>query len=244
MSFKVYQHWNSGSILNCQKDNMAIYKKLAIKQWISIALRGFIILDILVLFTGCQGVTSLQWLKQTSDPYKGGPYRLALSDWTRQTRIYRGLELELIVDGTFQSHQFRSAYATEYIRAYKLVGTEKEKLIQAQKDASNYYHDFFIAVYVPEKKMNDFSAGDSIWRLYLSVDGKDQIQPIEIRKIKKIDAIIRHFYPYMTPWKSLYLVRFPVKAPGTSTKVIGEETVSIKLIITSVLGDAEMVWDG
>ncbi|MBN1931949.1 MAG: hypothetical protein JW786_10125 [Desulfobacterales bacterium] len=226
---------------------MTIYKNLMIKQWkkwIGIALRGFIILDIFFLLVGCRGETLLQRFKQSTDPYKGSPYRLNLSDWTRQARIYRGFDLELIVDATFQSHQFRSAYVAEYIRAYKLIGREKEKLIQAQKDAADRYHDFFIAAYVPEKKLNDFSACDSIWKLYLSMDGKERIQPIEIRKIKKIDAIIRHFYPFMTPWKSMYLVRFPAEVPGINTKVIGKETVSFKLIITSVLGNVEMVWDG
>ncbi len=206
-------------------------------------LNGLLFLIILIVCQGCQSVAIVERLKVSSDPYHGGSYKAVLMDWTREARIYRGLDLELIAVATYKSPQFRNAYSDEYARTYKLTEAEKKKLIKDQEDAAATYNDFVIAAYVPDEKCNDFSKKDSVWKIYLAAGGKDRIKPVEIRKIKKIDAKIGHFFPYITTWKSVYLVRFPVKFPGTEKIIINDSISSIKLVITGVLGSAEMEWD-
>ena len=68
------------------------------------------------------------------------------------------------------------------------------------------------------------------------------VKPIEIRRIKNVDAVITHFYPYVSPWDVVYRLRFPKTIPGTHDPVISNETAPFKLVITSVRGSAEMVW--
>ena len=60
------------------------------------------------------------------------------------------------------------------------------------------------------------------------------------QRIKKLDALIAHFFPYMKEWESVYLVRFPLNMPGTNKNIIDD---NFKIIITSVLGTTEMVWN-
>ncbi|MBU1163247.1 MAG: hypothetical protein KKA75_03755 [Proteobacteria bacterium] len=119
--------------------------------------------------------------------------------WTSESRIYRGLDLELTTAATFKSPEFREAYANEYARTYKLTREEKEKLIKDQKEASLIYNDFIMAAYVPDEKWNNFNKKDSIWKIHLNAGNGKKIKPLEIRKIKKIDAVISHFFPYITP---------------------------------------------
>ena len=206
-------------------------------------LNGFLFLIILVLCQGCRAFEPIERFKASTDPYRGSSYKAVLMDWTREARIYKGFDVELIAAATYKSSLFRNAYSNEYARAYKLTEAEKKKLIKDQEDAFAIYNDFVVTAYVPDKKHNDFGKKDSVWKIYLTIGEKDRIKPVEIRKIKKIDARISHFFPYINIWKSVYLVRFPVKFPGTEKIILNDSISSIKLVITSVTGSAEMEWD-
>jgi len=198
---------------------------------------------VIILCLGCRAFEPVERLKESYDPYHGGQYKAALTNWSREARIYRGLDVELIATATFKSSKFRDAYSNEYARAYKLTGSEKTKVLKDQKNAVLAYNDFLLAAYVPDKKLNDFHKKDSIWKIYLTAGKGGLTAPLEIRKIKKVDAVTIHFFPYITPWKSVYLVRFPAISPAAGKALIDSGAENIKLIITSVLGSAEMVWE-
>ena len=202
----------------------------------------FLAIIFITLCLGCRVFEPVERLQESYDPYHGGEYKAALTDWSREARIYRGLGVELIATATFKSSKFRDAYSNEYARTYKLTGSKKTKLLKDQKNAALAYNDFLFAAYVPDKKHNDFHKKDSIWKIYLTVGKGGLITPLEIRKIKKVDAVTIHFFPYITPWKSVYLVRFPATSPQAGKAVVNGGAANIKLIITSVLGSAEMVW--
>ena len=206
-------------------------------------LKSILLIVILATCQGCQIVSSVKQFEASSDPYQGSAYKAVLMKWTREAPIYRGLDLELMASVTFKSPEFRDAYANEYARTYKLGRKEKEKLIKDQKEASLTYNDFIMAAYVPDKEWNDFNKKNSIWKIYLNAGNEKKIIPLEIRKIKKIDAVIIHFFPYINTWESIYLVRFPVKFPKTDKNIIDDTCSNIKIVITSVLGTTEMVWN-
>jgi hypothetical protein len=206
-------------------------------------LKSILLLVAFGLCQGCQIASSVKQIEASSDPYQGSNYKAVVMKWTSEASIYRGLALELMSSATFKSPEFREAYANEYARTYKLSREEKEKLIKDQKEASLIYNDFIMAAYVPDKKWNDFNKKDSIWKIHLNAGNGKKIKPLEIRKIKKIDAVLTHFFPYITTWESIYLVRFPVKLPGTNKNIIDDTCSNIKIVITSVLGTTEMVWN-
>ena len=207
------------------------------------SIKIFLAIIFITLCQGCRAFEPIERLKESYDPYHGGQYKAALTDWSREARIYRGLGVELIATATFKSSKFRDAYSNEYARTYKLTGSEKTKLLNDQKNATLAYNDFLLAAYVPDKKLNDFHKKDSIWKIYLTVGKGGLLKPLEIRKIKKVDAVTTHFFPYITPWKSVYLVRFPATSSPAGKAVVDGGAENIKLIITSVLGTAEMVWE-
>jgi hypothetical protein len=177
-----------------------------------------------------------------ADPYHTENYENVCDEWTREARIHRGLELDLIVSATFKSEAFRRAYADEYARAYKLTPERKERLVEDQLEAVTRSHEFLVASFVPEKAWDDFDRANSMWKLYLLNDQNERVVPVEVRKVRKQDAVTPHFFPYITPWKSVFTVRFPYSIPTTNQPIIKENTKSIKVIITSVLGTAEMGW--
>lgn len=125
------------------------------------AIKGLSFAVSLLLFFGSTGCVSS---KRFSDPYKETGYSGYLSDWTRETRIYNGLDHELTVAATFKSAQYRNAFTEEYTRLYKLNAAEKDKLVKDQREAAETYNDFILAAYASEDKTNDFNKRDSIWK--------------------------------------------------------------------------------
>jgi hypothetical protein len=169
-------------------------------------------------------------------------YQAAFSAWTREGRIYDGLDVRLIFGATYMAPKFRKEFAAEYARIYRQTEVEKTKFITDQENAAAGYEDFIFAAYVPEKEWDDFYKKNSIWKIYITRDDIEQIKPIEVRKLDKRDAKTGYFYSYVTPWKSIYRLRFPKVFRDDETNVPPEKTASFKLVLTSVLGSAEMIW--
>jgi hypothetical protein len=194
------------------------------------------------LFLLVGGCAQVGRLVKSTDPYHTGTYKKVCDKWTREARIHRGLEVELIVSATFKSADFRRAYAEEYAEAYKLTAEERRRLIEEQCETAGLTHDFVVASFVPEKEWDDFDKAGSMWKLYLANDQDERVIPVEVRRLKRRDALNPHFFPYVTPWKSVYQVSFPPEAPENKEHIIKGTTKAITLVITSVLGTAEMTW--
>jgi hypothetical protein len=215
---------------------------LPVRPWLSVS-----ILAAVLLFTGaCAEVSDIV---KPADPFFTKAYKPVCEAWSRDARIYRGLEVELIATATYKSEEYRRAYTDEYAKAYQLTNKQKEDFLQDQLDSLTRGHEFIMASFVSLEQWDDFHRADSMWKIYLENDQEDRVVPVEIRqfkrqgKVRRRDSVKSHFLPYDTPWKSVYTIRFPYSVPGTSRPVVSDETKSFKLIITSVLGTAQMEWD-
>jgi len=204
--------------------------------------RALVLVCMLFCAAGCRGPhpDALDDRPADTDPQRR--YTSAFRTWTREDRIYSGLALKLIVNATFRSPAFRQAYSNAYAEIYRLPPTEGRKFWADQQRAAGAYHDFVVAAFVPDKQWDDFAEKDSIWRIALVVKDGRRIQPLEIRKLDKRDAVIQHFYPYASPWKSIYQVRFPVSFPTTGERILSEPPRDFRLMVVSVHGSAEMEW--
>jgi hypothetical protein len=151
--------------------------------------------------------------------------------------------VELIVSATYKSVEFRRAYAQEYAHAYKLTTKEEERFVADQLKAATLEHEFLMASFVPDKKWDDFDKANSMWKIYLVNDNDERVVPVEVKKVKDKTAVTAHFFPYVTPWKSAYTVRFPNNMPATNQAIVKGHTKTIKLVIAGVLGTAEMGWN-
>jgi len=202
-----------------------------------------VIIVLLVSAVGCHGEKKTKPTQYTPDSRFNPAYKAVFEQWTREDRIYKGFDCKLIAAATLKSVQFRRAYAKEYGTLYKLTPAEEEKFLNDQVDAAKTYIELFFAVYVPDKKWNDFSRKKSIWKLRLSQGKNNRVIPVEIRKLERNDVVLKHFFPYVTPWKSLYLLRFPMRHPETGQTLMDTHTDQLTLSVSRVLGSAEMNWD-
>ena len=205
-------------------------------------LASLLMVGILIL-SGCAGTAHQKTTGQLPASEKKIPYRDVMEAWTQEGRIYDGLLTNLISKVTFKSAGFRQAYVEEYARLYDIENPEYDNLMQDELTEAANYHDFLFAAYVPEKEWDDFSKKTSMWKIYITRDHVEQILPLEVRKLKKKDPVIEYFYPYMTAWKSIYHVRFPVSDPKTDSQAMGDPSNTITLVMTSVIGSVEFNWE-
>jgi hypothetical protein len=197
----------------------------------------------ILMISGCAGTTNQKAMGQSPASGKKMPYRDVMEAWTQDARIYDGVLTKLISKVTFKSAGFRRAYVEEYARLYNIQNPEYDALMQDAQIEAATYHDFLFAAYVPEKEWDDFSNKTSMWKIYITRDHVEQIQPLEVRKLKKKDPIIEYFYPYMTTWKSIYHIRFPVPGPKTDSQSMGHPLDTFTLVMTSVIGSFELNWE-
>jgi hypothetical protein len=197
----------------------------------------FLLAAIALFFHGCAAVSAPK--PGALDVRGQAAYERAVDKWTRSARVYNGFNLKLMAAATFKSREFRAAYAREYARIYKLPEGDRNIFFSDQLRAAEARHEFVLAAYVPDERENDFSARQSVWKLYLKTPGDgNTLKPLEIRKIKRKESFLSHFFPYSTPWKSLYIVRFPATFPS-GVPPDGPVT----LVIAGVGGTAELTWD-
>lgn len=168
-------------------------------------------------------------------------YKEVLSKWTKNTRIYSNSNSEtIIVDATYKSDEFRSAFVKEYSKIYGLnrkVSNKKtvySEIISNSKDDDKYL-EFFVSLYTPNPSWNDLDKKNSIWDVYIETSDGKQIPATTIVKSDKEDARTVKFYPYIGPWSKAYVLKFPV------SKIV--DTKSLHLTFYSVKGEVNLVWD-
>ena len=214
---------------------------LPVRPWLSVS----VVAAALLFAGGCAEVTDIV---KPAGPFFTEAYKPVCEAWSRDASIYRGLEVELIATATYKSEEYRRAYTDEYAKAYQLTAEQEEDFLQDQLQALTRGHEFVMASFVSEEQWDDFNRVDSMWKLYLENDIEDRVVPVEIRQVKRQgevrrrDSVKSHFLPYDTPWKSVYTIRFPYNVPGTTRPFVSDDTKSFKLIITSVVGTAQMEW--
>lgn len=161
---------------------------------------------------------------------------MTLDRWTRKGSIHKGLGTELIITATYKAEEFRRAFAKEYGHLYMQTPQENQKVIADQVRAGKDYDDFIVAIYTPEREWDNFEQRDSLWKVYLIRDGGLRLEPLEIRKVKKDRTLSESFYPFVSPWSTVYSFRFKKKHQPQAPQ-------SLELILTSPSGFVTLKWD-
>lgn len=188
----------------------------------------------ILFFTGCAAK------EEAIKPSLG--YFDILPQMTRSKKVIEKLDSKLFVSATYKNWAFREAYIAEYARRYQMDDNEKEKLKEIEKDADEKFNEFFVAIYTPDERWNDFDQPQSIWKIYMEDEKNNRVYPIEIKKTDTNSPLIKEFYPYVDAWSSGYIIRFPKYMIAGIKPFPEENTNYFKLVITGVVGSAEMEW--
>ena len=202
--------------------------------------RLFVILILMVLCAGCSHVESYMDIAKEMGLSK--EYIDTLGAWTKSQIVYSEFETRFLIRATYKGSAFNQAYLKEYARIYQLTDEAKRKMEDTQANISSDFTEFLFYAYIPEKESNDFSKKGSIWTVFLVDEKGNRINPIEIRKIDKINQLINVFYPYVNQYYgTFYSLKFPPTA-DSGIRTGNAKGKQMKLIFTSVLGKVELEW--
>lgn len=206
----------------------------------SLAWPGLLACGLLLL--GC----AQQTVRLSEGPREYAPtdYDTVLEYWTRSDDLVVMSELDnvLTVTATYESWDFRWAYVVRYADDYRLTVDQRRALLERSLSETRNSHTFYIALYAQRHKWSDLKADNPAWIVRLIDDQGSETAPLEIEPIKKPGAIERTYFPYTTPWRSAYRIRFP------RTRSDGHPTIAgnarwFGLRFAGAQGNQALVWE-
>lgn len=195
-----------------------------------------------LLFSAC-GTPKVN-LNEGPREYVSTDYEAVLRDWTRDEELIVMSELDnvLNVTATYESWDFRWAYVVRYASDYRLTVDQRKLLLERSLSESREYHQFYTALYAEKHKWADLTAENAAWIVRLIDDQGNETAPSEIIVIKRPGAIERTYFPYTSPWRSAFRLRFPTrKADGSPT--ISPKARWFGLRFAGAQGHQELTWE-
>jgi hypothetical protein len=182
-------------------------------------------------------------LEEGPREYVATDYARVLEKWTREAELISVDELDnvLTVTATYESWDFRWAYVARYADDYRLTVDQRRALLERSLADSRHQHQFYVALYAQRPGWSDLKADNAAWIVRLIDDLGGETAPSEIEPIKRPGAIERTYFPYTTPWRRAYRIRFPMVHPD------GRPTVSphaewFGLRFAGAQGNDKLVW--
>jgi hypothetical protein len=171
-------------------------------------------------------------------------YDSVLKRWTRSAQLtsLNAMDNVLTVSATYESWDFRWAYAVRYAEDYRLTVDQRHALLERSLAETRERHEFYLALYAQKHKWNDLTDEHPAWIVRLVDDAGTETAPSEIQVIRKPNAIELTYFPYTTPWRSAFRLTFPrVRADGRPT--IPPEARWFGLRFAGPQGNQEVIWE-
>jgi hypothetical protein len=183
-------------------------------------------------------------LDQRPREYVSTDYREVLDRWTRTEQFLVVTELDdvLTATATYESWDFRWAYAVRYSDDYRLTVDQRSALLEQSLAEVNNVHEFYVALYASRPKWGDLTEDRAAWIVRLVDSQGNETAPSEIEMIRKPGAIEVTYFPYTSPWRSVHRIRFPVRRKD-GTLSIAPQAQWFGLRFAGAQGNAEMHWD-
>ncbi|HEY6560646.1 MAG TPA: hypothetical protein VI072_25380 [Polyangiaceae bacterium] len=176
--------------------------------------------------------------------YVATDYETVLRKWTRSEQLVKVSELDnvLTVTATYESWDFRWAYVVRYAEDYRLTVDQRRTLLEQSLGEARDTHQFYVALYAQRYKWSELNADEPAWIVRLIDDEGSETAPTDIELIKRPGAIERTYFPYTSPWRMAYRIKFPVVRPD------GRPTISVQarwfgLRFAGAQGNDQLVWE-
>jgi len=176
--------------------------------------------------------------------YVAADYQQVLNKWTRTDHLLSLAELDdlLTVTATYESYDFRWAYVVRYAQDYRLTVAQRKRLLDSTLRETETHHQFYVALYGSNWRWTDLTKPHSAWIVRLIDDVGNETAPEEIIAIRKPGAIETTYFPYTTPWRRVFRIRFPVvAADGHSTIAKGARWFGLRF--AGAQGNQELRWE-
>ncbi len=170
-------------------------------------------------------------------------YDEVLSRWTRTGSVLAISEIDsrLTVTATYESWDFRWAYVSRYAADYRLTVQERQSLLDSTLADSRTHHQFYIALYGEHRRELDLSRKKSAYVVRLVDSNGDETSPDDISWIRAPGVLERTYFPYTSPWRLAFRLRFPTEVNGHPT--IAPDAQWFGLRFAGAEGNQDITWE-
>jgi hypothetical protein len=128
-----------------------------------------------------------------------------------------------------------------YAADYRLTVEERRQLLDRTLRESQDDHEFYVALYGSNWRWTDISRPTSAWVVRLIDDQGDETAPSKIQAIAKNGPLEQRYFPYTSPWRQAFRVRFPRNTTdGRPTIAPGAKWFGLRF--AGAEGSEELVW--
>jgi hypothetical protein len=176
--------------------------------------------------------------------YTESDYANVLERWTRTKSLVAISELDnlLTVTATFESWDFRWAYVVKYANDYRLTVEQRRTLLERTLAETQDSHRFYVALYGTKVRWADLTRPQTSWIVRLIDDEGNETAPTAIELIAKPGPLETRYFPFTTPWRNVFRIRFPTTTPdGRSTIASGARWFGLRF--AGAEGNEELRWD-
>ncbi len=175
--------------------------------------------------------------------YVSTDYPQVLRRWTRSEELLVASELDslLTVTSTYESWDFRWAYVVRYAHDYRLTIDQRRELLKKTLDETDQVHAFYVALYGANRKATELTLANSTWIVRLVDDIGSESAPLSIERIKKPGPLETTYFPYTTPFRNVYRIRF-ARVNDTGRPTIDPRAHWFGLRFAGAQGNQELRW--
>ena len=180
--------------------------------------------------------------------YTEHDYERIVDRWTRSTHVldWNGVEERIRVDATYHSWDFRWALAVRQAHDQTLAPAGRDALLRDGQAVLEREHEFFVALYSEYVRWSQLHRNFTAWQVRLVDDQGREWEPSRIEFVRRVGASDRTYFPYVTPWRSVFRIHFPRRAPapnGVEHDTLSPSTRWFALRFRGPRGTADLRWD-
>jgi hypothetical protein len=192
-----------------------------------------------LLLAGCPKPAPAPTLDGTW-PAAAGDYATVSESWTRGGKLRAEYQLVAEVHVTIKSPPWRAAYVERQTRKLKLGTASRAELDAEQRQAESEAFEVVVILTTWDRRENDLDRGErSVWRLVMVDAEGNEIEPVEIKRDRRPEYVVRSEFPDFGDFSRAYVVKFPRDA-----RLLGAGVDKIALRLSSSRGGIELTWQG
>jgi hypothetical protein len=177
--------------------------------------------------------------------YVAADYPDVLTRWTRERSLItvESLDDVLTVAATYESWDFRWAYVVRYAQDYRLTVEQRRVLLEKSLAETRDSHMFYVALYGSYTRWTDLTKPTSGWVVRLIDDQGNETAPASIELVARPSALERRYFPYTTPWRQIFRIKFPHTLADNKTPTVSPTATFVGLRFAGAEGNQELHWN-
>jgi hypothetical protein len=207
-----------------------------------LALPALFVLAALAAIGGCSAPKRVSMVEGPRE-YVPFDYDQILERWTRTASLTALAELDdlLTVTATFESWDFRWAYVVRFSEDYRLTVQQRQKMLDTALAETRDQHQFFVALYGPNRRWNDISKKDSAWVVRLIDDKGNETPAQDISSVVRPGAVERTYFPYTNVWRQAFRITFPTRRED-GNPTLAPDAHWVGLRFAGAQGHQDLLW--